>query len=571
MVPPTNPEPSRARASSGSAAGQHSGQRLGKYRITGKLGRGGMGVVYAAEDTLLHRPVAIKVLSSEMAKDPRALERFLREARAVARLNHPHVVSIYEIDQKDGLWYLGMELVAAGSLQGVLKQRGAIDWRTATRYIADACRGLAAAHAAGLVHRDIKPANLMLTSEGNVKLADFGLVKAGDETSGITATGTVLGTPYFMSPEQWRAETLTDLSDVYSLGATYYTLLTGRPPYAGLEPMQVMYACCTQPPASPQTIRPDIPIEASAIVARAMSREPSDRFPSAQAMLLELEPLIAGTSDPTFALPATTLRPIEEAAGQPGARFSRRTWLVAGVGAAALAGGGLWAWTRPGTTLTGPPAAGSQSTPIAVAQSGTGTTPRRSDDSSSWTALFDGRSGLEGWHTVGDANQSQWGVEQGVLISRGTKNGTYLFSNRSDFANFRLRLEVKINAGGNSGIYLRTAAVDGLPPGYEVQIGPDEAGQPDYVGKIFRNLPHAPREKRYDMRRRPIPADQWQPLEIEANGRTIVVRAGDQVLSTLEEPDDSHSDIPMAGNIALQAFNEETTVSFRKIEIQRLP
>jgi serine/threonine protein kinase len=128
MVTPAEPEKSKARSRSGAGADQ----RLGKYRITGKLGRGGMGVVYAAEDTLLRRPVAIKVLSSALAKDPQALERFLREARAVARLNHPNVVSIYEIDQKDGLWYLGMELVGAGSLQGVLKDHGAVEWRTGT-------------------------------------------------------------------------------------------------------------------------------------------------------------------------------------------------------------------------------------------------------------------------------------------------------------------------------------------------------------------------------------------------------------------------------------------------------
>ncbi|MCA9147608.1 MAG: serine/threonine protein kinase, partial [Planctomycetales bacterium] len=170
------------------------------------------------------------------------VQRFLREARAAAKLNHPNVVMIHEINEEGGQPYLVTELLTGGSLQQWIEGESEVSWREATRAIADACRGLAAAHAVGLVHRDIKPANLLRSETNTVKVADFGLAKGPSEST-LTAAGTVFGTPHYMSPEQWGSEPLTALTDVWSLGGTYYTLLTGEPPFGNKEPLQIMYAC----------------------------------------------------------------------------------------------------------------------------------------------------------------------------------------------------------------------------------------------------------------------------------------------------------------------------------------
>jgi serine/threonine protein kinase/WD40 repeat protein len=270
------------------------GTKLGKYRIVGRLGKGGMGVVYEAEDPLLQRKIAIKMLPESVSSDPQALRRFLSEARAAARLNHPNVVSIYEVDQQGDAYYIVMELVQGGSLQDLLEIEGFISWQEATRMIADACRGLVAAHAAGLVHRDIKPLNLMCSHDGAVKLVDFGLAKAiHSSATPLTKDGMVVGTPEYMSPEQCRSEPLDHRTDLYSLGAAYYTLLVGEPPYPEETPLQVMFAHCDKPIPDPRQRIPDIPAACVAIIQRAMAKQPIDRFGTASQMLWALEELLA--------------------------------------------------------------------------------------------------------------------------------------------------------------------------------------------------------------------------------------------------------------------------------------
>ncbi len=267
--------------------------RLGKYVVTRQLGQGGMGVVYEARDPLLERAVAIKVVPiQEFA--PEVLERLLQEARAVARLNHPHVVTIHEIDRHEAGYYLVMELVSGGSAWDRLKSEGAIPWREATRIIIGACRGLMAAHAAGLIHRDIKPSNLLLTASGEVKLADFGLAKGvGPGDRSLTKTGSIVGTPDYMSPEQCRGEKLDDRSDLYSLGVTYYALLTGEPPFHGTgEAMQIMYAHCMRPAPDPRARQAEIPAGCVAVLERLLAKEPSQRPPNAAALLDELEAVL---------------------------------------------------------------------------------------------------------------------------------------------------------------------------------------------------------------------------------------------------------------------------------------
>ena len=271
-------------------------KKLGKYLLKSKLGQGGMGVVYLAFDTRLRRDVALKVLPKAMSSNADAVKRFLREARVAARLNHPNVVAVHDVDQQRGLCFLVMELVKGHTAAELLAQ-GELSWTEATRLIADACRGLAAAHEAGLVHRDIKPSNIMRTHEGLVKLADFGLAKAANdshtEVKSLTQSGAILGTPHYMSPEQCRGEPVDARSDLYSLGATYFTLLTGRPPYPDPQPMQVMFSHCSKPVPDPRTLRADLPAGCSAIVMRALSKSRAERFGSAKEMLAALSTLLA--------------------------------------------------------------------------------------------------------------------------------------------------------------------------------------------------------------------------------------------------------------------------------------
>jgi serine/threonine protein kinase len=339
------------------------GRLVGKYRLRGLLGRGGMGVVYLAHDPRLQRDVALKLLHRERV-DANLAERFLREARAAARLHHPNVVSIYEADEFDGEPYFVMEYVRGVSADQLLR-RGPLPWSAATAIAAQAARALVAAHAAGLIHRDVKPSNLLLAADGTVKLTDFGLVKlvAQGQTT-LSGAGEVCGTPHFMSPEQARSQPLDERTDQYSLGATYYTLLTGAPPYPGNEPLPLLYAHCGKPVPDPCRVNPAVPAGAAAIVQRAMAKKRGDRYPNAAALLADLEALL-GDETPQLAElvsttePPATLLETPLMGPPPRSHFSRRRWLLFAGGGLFLAGTGtvaaLWHWwPRPAPTRSEP-------------------------------------------------------------------------------------------------------------------------------------------------------------------------------------------------------------------------
>jgi serine/threonine protein kinase len=294
------------------------GKRLGKYQIVRALGQGGMATVYEAQDTRLLRPVALKLLPERCARDGQVLKRFLLEGRAAARLSHPNIVTVYDIGRRHGMYYLVMELVRGVNLQHILKIRGALRWSEATWVCAEVCRGLVAAHAAGLIHRDIKPANIMIArlkgqtskaSEGKgssaslaanswppsfvVKITDFGLAKLAEQSfPRLTALNKIVGTPAFMSPEQIRREPLDGLSDVYSLGAAYFALLLGRPPFDDENDLDILAAHCARPVPDPRQYRPEIPAACSMVIFRAMAKRREDRFAGAAEMLDALNAIL---------------------------------------------------------------------------------------------------------------------------------------------------------------------------------------------------------------------------------------------------------------------------------------
>jgi serine/threonine protein kinase len=270
------------------------GTRVAGYELLGELGRGGMGVVYKAEHSLMRRTVALKVISRGLTGDPAAVERFRREVRAAARLGHPNVVQAHDAEQAGELHFLVMEFVEGQSLAGLVEREGPLPVEKACDCVRQAALGLAHALERGLVHRDVKPQNLMLTPGGLVKVLDFGLASVAAERGaegGLTELGQALGTPDYVAPEQIREARSADTrADVYSLGCTLYFLLAGRPPFPGGSAAEKMAAHLERPPESLAGLRPGLPAELVRVVEKMMTKDPAGRYQTPAEVAAALEP-----------------------------------------------------------------------------------------------------------------------------------------------------------------------------------------------------------------------------------------------------------------------------------------
>jgi serine/threonine protein kinase len=265
------------------------GRTLAHYHITAAIGAGGMGEVFRATDTKLGRAVPLKLLPAEMARGPERLARFQREARAVAALNHPHIVTIYSVEDAEGIHFLTMELVEGQSLAQLIPPGGlSVDRILATgTALADA---LAAAHDKGIVHRDLKPANVMMTSDGRVKVLDFGLAKelrpeAADTTltvAGNTQVGVVMGTPAYISPEQVAGRTVDHRTDIFSLGILLYQMSSGRCPFEGSTSIELASAILRDTPPPIGEIRSDVPTDLTRLIRRCLEKDPPRRVQTAR-------------------------------------------------------------------------------------------------------------------------------------------------------------------------------------------------------------------------------------------------------------------------------------------------
>ena len=263
-----------------------------RYRLIELLGQGGMATIYRARDSQLERDVAVKVLRPEYGRDPDFSSRFRQEAQAAASLNHPNVVAVYDYGQDAAGPYIVMELVDGEDLASVIRRTGALPPRQAARIAGEVARALAAAHARGFVHRDVKPGNVLVARDGRVKVADFGIARAVAEAQ-MTLPGTTLGSVHYFSPEQARGEQATASSDIYALGIVLFELLTGRRPWEGDSAASIAMARLSGPVPSPAGVRSGVPPALDAIVQRALSREPSSRFPTAAAMADALDAFLA--------------------------------------------------------------------------------------------------------------------------------------------------------------------------------------------------------------------------------------------------------------------------------------
>ncbi|MCI0380910.1 MAG: protein kinase [Gemmataceae bacterium] len=267
---------------------------LGIYRVLKVLGRGGMGVVFLAEDSVLKRPVALKVLRGALAERPSARQRFLREAQAAAAIRHEHVVTIFQAGEQAGVGYLAMELLQGESLEARLERENRIPISTAVDLGRQIAQGLAAAHELSLIHRDLKPANIFLVSDGVVsgglvKLLDFGLARAAADEAKLTKSGTVVGTPAYMAPEQAEGKPVDARSDLFSLGCVLYRMVVGVRPFRGDSTLQILRALAVEQPAPPQQLNPECPAALSELIMRLLSKDPAGRPASATAVAEQLD------------------------------------------------------------------------------------------------------------------------------------------------------------------------------------------------------------------------------------------------------------------------------------------
>jgi eukaryotic-like serine/threonine-protein kinase len=270
--------------------GRMTGPRIlaGRYELGRLLGAGGMAEVYEGHDRLLARRVAIKILLAQYAHDPAFLARFRREAQSVASLSHPNIVGVYDTGSDGDTWFIVMELVAGNTLRDLIQLHGPVHPARAAEICSEVAGALAVAHARGIVHRDVKPANVMLTTEGKVKVMDFGIARATAVPS-ITQTAAVIGTAQYIAPEQVQGLEADARSDLYSLGCCLYEMTTGQIPFNGSTPVAIAYKHIQEDPIPPRALNPGLPASLERVCLKAMAKRPEDRYQTAIEMQRDLE------------------------------------------------------------------------------------------------------------------------------------------------------------------------------------------------------------------------------------------------------------------------------------------
>ena len=283
-------------------------------KIICKLGQGGMGTVYKAHQESLDKFVCVKLLSPDLAREQRNIDFFLREARSAAKLDHPNIVHIYNFGQENDAYFIVMSYVEGKSLQDVVAEKGPLPVKEATDIIIGVLDGLAHAHSKSIIHRDIKPSNILISPDGLPRIVDFGLARSINEEKQLTMAGEMIGTAYFMSPEQGLAGQVDSRADLYSAGATYFYILTGRYPFDGKSSIEVIHKHISDPVPNVMLIRPDVPLWSARVIDNLMRKKPTERYQSAAEVIADLQKFSSGEAaigtplERTFDMPDVTAR-----------------------------------------------------------------------------------------------------------------------------------------------------------------------------------------------------------------------------------------------------------------------
>jgi serine/threonine-protein kinase len=298
---------------------------VGRYEVGGLLGAGGMAEVYEGLDRLLARRVAIKVLLAQYAHDPAFLARFRREAQAAASLSHPNIVGVYDTGSEGDTWFIVMELIAGNTLRELIQLHGPVHAARAAEICSEVAGALAVAHARGIVHRDVKPGNVMLTTDGMVKVMDFGIARASAVPS-ITQTSTVVGTAQYIAPEQAQGLEADARSDLYSLGCCLYEMVTGQVPFTGATPVAIAYRQIQEDPTPLRALNSAVPASLERVCMKAMAKRPEDRYQTAVELQRDLERVRAG--EPVTAAMPRASQPATRAMGAAGMGLADRPTTV---------------------------------------------------------------------------------------------------------------------------------------------------------------------------------------------------------------------------------------------------
>jgi len=593
-----NTDPTRVVPPSGAPTVTVSGPRgtVGRFDVLGELGRGGMGAVYRARDPELGREVALKVLLPELATDPKAKARFLREARAQARVEHDHIVPIHDVGETGGFAYLVMPLLKGQSLRDALKKNARPPVSEVVRIGREIAEGLAAAHAAGLIHRDIKPGNIWLEGDRRrVKILDFGLARAtGDApdehaaarpklvSGDLTAAGGIVGTPPYMSPEQARGLPTDARSDVFSLGTVLYELLAGRKPFTGPSAFDIMAAVASDEPVPLPRLVPDLPPALADLVARMLAKDPAARTQSCaevaaalaalavpQVVVLPLnggapnvwEDLTAAESDTGLSFERTAA---DAPPGAPAPR-ARPKWLWPAVAGAVVVAAGAVA-----LALRGKPAEQAKADPEPPKKPAQKGAPNPNGKAQQQVAdevvLFDGTAAsLAKWRSLKTGGEATWEIKDGFVVVMPGRGNIYTVEKFRDHA---IHLEYWLlpnDKDGNSGVFVQGC--------YEVSIFDDAGKSSTFVtsGGIYGKHP--------PLKNASKPAGQWQTLDITftaARGKQLpritVVHNGEKVIDDVELADYTPANAKElladgAGPLVLQ--DHGSRVRFRNIRVRR--
>jgi hypothetical protein len=524
--------------------------RLGGYRVLRVLGAGGMGVVLEAADPKLGRHVAMKVMRPWTAGSSRSVERFLREARLAATVEHDHIVPIYLVGEENRVPFIVMPFLKGEPLDARLRREGKLPIAEAVRIARDVAEGLAAAHEAGLVHRDVKPGNLWLEApRSRVKILDFGLARPGSDDTHLTHSGQIVGTPAYMAPEQGRGRPVDARTDLFSLGGVLYRMVTGRQPFNGPDTMSLLTALATDTPDDPRDHNPDVPPALAALIMRLLEKDPARRPQTAREVVDALSPAIelspATVPEAEFAFDVEEVTEEMAARPRPAARLGLLAAALLVIGGGGFLGYKLFLETPTGAPVLNDPAVEARFKDGAV-------------------QILETRR-LTGWAPVGDGT---WTARGGVLVGEGADG--WLMSDAT-YQDFELTLEYRLPPGGDGGVFLRAWPDEDLAGGkfLEVQLLDDDAPRdrkfrPDEKNGALYGLTGPTVSPR-------APAGEWNALKVRVEGSRVRIAVNGTTTADTDLSDYRHKEaripglVRREGNVGLQHCN--CRVEYRNVRL----